>query len=560
MENQFEFVAVESVEESEQQVDVYDLCVTDNHNFFANGMLVHNCGELPLSPYDCCRLISINLKSFVNDAFLDNAQFDFDKFADVVQKTQRLCDDLVDLELEKIEQIIKAKADDKDEAVLWRKFKTSCIVGRRTGLGITALADAMACLQLRYDSEEAVTMIGYIFKAFRNNAYRSSIQMAKERGAFECFEFSREKGNKYIQSLSSATQEMLQQYGRRNVSLLTCAPAGSLSILTQTSSGVEPVFRNSYMRRRKITDQEALQRVDFVDASGDKWQEYAVYHKNVEEYRNKSGSDSLPDFFVEANDIDWRKRVQIQATMQQYIDHSISSTINLPKGTKAEQVSEIFMEAWKKKCKGITVYVDGSRTGVLIETKEGGILESTKNASRIAFKRPKTLEADIYRPSIEGEEWMVLVGLIEGVPYEVFAGLSDKVEVPKKYKAGKITKRKCADNKNCYDLILGEDDDQLKIKDVVTMFDNPSEATSTRMISLSLRHGVSPLFIVEQLQKEAKDSSLFSFSKVIARTLKKYIKDGEKAASDKVCLNCGKDAVIYEGGCQICKECGYSKC
>lgn len=523
------------------------------------------CSEQVLENYGSCRLMLLNLKHYVKNAWQDDSFFDYDEFMDDCIVVTKLADDIVELDIERIDNILnkigKDAKDSQSEVVLWQKLKQAAIETRRVGIGTTGLADALNRLNLKYDTDEAIEVADNIFSHMKNSTYAMSIQLAAERGPFAKFDSNLESLSKFNKGLDEELLVEMLQSGRRNVCLLTQSPAGSVSLLTQTSSGIEPVFKNSYIRRRKITDQEAEQCVDFIDAVGDKWQEYTIYHQNAKEYKEKFGENAyLSECFIEASDIDWHKRIEMQAVIQKHICSSISSTINLPKGTKPEQVSEIFMEAWKQKCKGITVYVDGSRTGVLVSSEANNALKQGKNESRIAYKRPKELVCDIYRPSIEGKEWVAFVGLREGKPFELFAGLSDKIQFPKKFKSGKLLKRRCEDNKNCYDLVLGEGDDELIIKDIVSVFDNPSEATSTRMISLSLRHGVPPLFIVEQLQKEAKDSSLFSFSKVIARTLKKYIKDGEKAASDKVCLNCGKDAVIYEGGCQICKSCGYSKC
>ena len=510
------------------------------------------CGEIPLSAYDSCRLISINLKNLVSSPF-KNPKFNFRKLRTVAAAAMRLSDDLVELEIEKLEKIIKI-CDTTDERKLWENLLKACQDGRRTGLGTHGLADAIARMNLRYDSEEAIKVIEKIYKTLRDTSYTESVNLAKERGAFKVFDWEKEKDNDYIKRLPQKIKDMIEEFGRRNISILTNAPTGSVSIMSQTSSGLEPVFRNFYRRRRKLSHNEKDVEPDFVDELGDKWLEYRVFHHNLREYFNLFKTEDVPDFFVESDQIDWPKRVEVQAAIQKSIDHSISSTINLPKGTKPEVVGELYFEGWKKGLKGITVYVDGSRSGVLVT-------ENSKETfpQNGAPKRLKELPCDIHHTTIQGEKWTILVGLYDEKPYEVLGGLSNLIEIPKRYKEGTLTKHNFKTRVNRYDLKIGDDDDAIVIKDVVTVFDNPTNSAFTRMISLSLRHGAKPSFLVEQLHKD-RDSDMFSFSRCIARILKNYIKNGERVASDKVCEACEQDGLIYQDGCVTCTKCGYAKC
>ena len=510
------------------------------------------CGEIPLSAYDSCRLISINLKNFVINPF-KGPKFDFYKLYEVATQAMRLSDDLVELEIEKLERIIKA-CDTKDEKALWRNLLKACRAGRRTGLGTHGLADAIACLNLRYDSDKALKVIEKIYETLRDAAYTESVNLAKQRGAFPVFDWDKEKSNSYISRLPKILREEISRFGRRNISILTNAPTGSVSIMSQTSSGLEPVFRNSYVRRRKLSHNEQNVETDYVDELGDKWLEYKVFHHNLQEYLNLYKTKEIPDFFVESDQIDWPKRVEIQAAIQKNIDHSISSTINLPKGTEPSVVGELYFEGWKKGLKGITVYVDGSRSGVLIT-------ETTKEVfpQNGAPKRPHELSCDIHHTTIQGEKWTILVGIYDNKPYEVLGGLSNLIEIPKKHVRGTLTKHSFKTRNNRYDLQIGEEDDAIFIKDVVTVFDNPTNSAFTRMISLSLRHGAKPSFLVEQLQKD-RDSDMFSFSRCIARILKNYIQNGERVESDKVCEACEQEGLTYQDGCVTCTKCGYAKC
>lgn len=518
------------------------------------------CAEIPLSAYDSCRLISVNLKNFVSDPFTPQSSFDFEGFGNTVRQAMRLSDDLVELEIEKITSIMDS-CDTADEKALWLKLRDAAANGRRTGLGTHGLADALACLRLRYDSDDAIKVIDKIYSTLKVEAYRESCNLAVERGAFPHFDWEIEKDNAFIKSLPEEIREMIKKNGRRNISILTNAPTGSVSIMSQTSSGLEPVFRNFYTRRRKISHNDTETKVDFVDDIGDKWQEYKVFHHNVQEWRELNDfhtgetTEEIPDFFVESDQIDWLRRVEIQETIQRHIDHAISSTINLPAGTKPEVVGELYKEGWKRGLKGITVYVDGSRTGVLVtetEKQEEGFVQ------RDAAARPDLVECEIHRTTIKGEKWVVLVGLVEGKPYELFAGLSSKITLPNKYTSGTIVKHPRKTTRSIYDLALGDGNDPLVISDIINIFDNPNNAIFTRMISLSLRHGANVKFIVEQMQKD-QDTDFTSFNKVLSRVLKKYITDGEKA-SDKQCPSCDADGLIYQDGCVTCTQCGYAKC
>tara|TARA_Y100001973_G_C5208620_1_gene343591 strand:- start:7181 stop:9619 length:2439 start_codon:yes stop_codon:yes gene_type:complete len=520
------------------------------------------CAEIPLSAYDSCRLISINLKSFVENPFGEQADtaafFNFDKFKEVVSAGMRMSDDLVELEIEKIDSIISA-CDTQDEKKLWSKLRAAAHDGRRTGLGTHGLADALACLRLRYDSPEAVDMISKIYETLKITSYKESCMLAIERGAFPEWDWDIEKDNAFFKSFPEELKKIMKKTGRRNISILTNAPTGSVSIMSQTSSGLEPVFRNFYMRRRKISHNDIDTTADFVDDSGDRWQEYKVFHHNLNDYAafvSQKELSQIPDFFVESDQINWLKRVEVQEAIQKHIDHAISSTINLPAGTDPEVVGSLYLEGWRRGLKGITVYVDGSRTGVLISSKEeekqAGFLQQD------AAKRPETLECDIHRTTIKGEKWIVLVGILDGKPYEVFAGLSSKIVLPKKFSSGKILKHPRKTTRSIYDLIIGQDDEEMLIGDLVSIFDNPNHAIMTRMISLSLRHGANIKFVVEQMQKDT-DTDFSSFNKVVSRVLKRYIADGERA-SDKLCPNCSADGLIYQDGCVTCTQCGYAKC
>tara|TARA_Y100000310_G_scaffold330750_1_gene402962 strand:+ start:2629 stop:5046 length:2418 start_codon:yes stop_codon:yes gene_type:complete len=511
------------------------------------------CGEIPLSAYDSCRLISLNLKSLVKNSFQKNADFDFGKLREVAAIGMRLSDDLVELELEKLENI-RQWADTEDEQELWSKLFKAAYNGRRTGLGTHGLADAMACLNLAYDSPEALVIIEKIYRTLRDAAYEESVYLAQERGAFPAFEWSVEENNNFIQRLPARLRDLIAKHGRRNISILTNAPTGSVSIMSQTSSGLEPVFRNSYVRRRKLSHDEQHLDADHVDALGDRWVEYEVFHHNIKtwmETQTLQDSAPLPAFFVESNSIDWEARIAVQAAIQQSIDHSISSTINLPKNTAPELVGRLYMEGWRQGLKGLTVYVDGSRSGVLLT-------EDDHFPQHKAPKRPIELACNIHHTTIKGERWLIVVGLMDQKPYEVMGGLSNLIEIPKDKVEGILVKHPRKTMNSVYDLQVGKNGDTVIIKDLVKAFDNPNHSAFTRMISLGMRHGANIQYVVEQLQKD-RDSDMFSFAKCIARILKNYIPDGQEA-TEHTCSECGTEGLIYVEGCVTCKNCGFAKC
>jgi len=514
------------------------------------------CGEIPLSAYDSCRLISLNLKHLVEEAFTPGAKFDFNKLKEITAMGMRLSDDLVELELEKLDRI-RSAADSTDEKQLWEKLWGAAYNGRRTGLGTHGLADAIARLNLAYDSPEAIVVIDKIYATIRNTAYEESVYLAQERGAFPAFSWAQEKENSYIKRLPKNLSEKIETFGRRNISILTNAPTGSVSIMSQTSSGLEPVFRNLYIRRRKLSHNEQHLEADFIDDLGDKWVEYEVLHHNVQEWLDLQvdKSSEIPAFFVESNNIDGMSRIAVQAAIQQHIDHSISSTINLPKGTSPDVVGALYTEGWERGLKGLTVYVEGSRSGVLVSPppNHGKVFPQHR-----APKRPLELNCNIHHTTIQSEKWIILVGLMEGKPYEVMGGLSNLIEIPRDKAEGILVKNPRKTINSIYDLKVGKNGDTVIIKDLVKAFDNPNHSAFTRIISLGLRHGANIQFTVEQLQKD-RDSDLFSFAKCIARILKGYIPDGQKA-TEKTCTECTTEGLVYIEGCITCNNCGFAKC
>jgi ribonucleotide reductase alpha subunit len=572
--------------------DVYNGTVDDVHTFcfrvgseeierFRNKadliLASRQCGEIPLSPYDSCRLMVVNLTSFVLNPFTSNAKFDYDSFISVVGKAQRLMDDLVDLEVECVDRILEKIENDPQPASvkqierdLWNKIRNAGLNGRRTGLGITGLGDTLAGLNIRYGSQLSIEMTEAIYQHLAMGAHRSSCQLAAERGAFPVFDYSKEKDHPYLARVMSAcgteTINMWQTTGRRNIALTTTAPVGSISCLTQTTSGIEPAFLLSYKRRRKITQGDTKSVADYVDPMGDKWQEYTVYHhwfKKWMDVTGKSDPKESPYWGGTANDIDWEKSVEIQAAAQKWIDHSISKTCNLPNAATKETVNNVYVKAWKMGCKGFTVYRDGCRTGVLVSTEEKK--EEKPKAADTHPKRPKELPCDIHRVNVKDESgkaqsWMVLVGLKDGAPYEVFSGLANHIVVPKKTKSGTMVKNGKVNGLSTYNLRVPVGaDDEILFKDVANLFANPTQGAFSRTISLALRHGVPVNFVVDQLQKD-KDSDMFTYARCIARVLKSYIPDGTKSTTEKKCKECGSDQVFYMEGCLTCSSCGSSKC
>lgn len=536
------------------------------------------CGEIILSPYDSCRLMLVNLTSFVENPWTSNAHFDFGKFRVIAKKAQRLMDDMIDLEIEQVDKILDKIDNDPEsdevkyyERSLWHNVRQAALNGRRTGLGITGLGDALAMLGQQYGSDESILTTEEIYKWLSLASYEESIQLAKERGSFPIWDLEAERNHPFIcRVLGELLPEVIEdykKYGRRNIANTTTAPAGSVSCLTQTTSGIEPAFMLYYKRRKKVQNGEEVM---FVDDLGDEWTEFNVYHHAFKQWLDTQTGRAwvAPEHAIAespyagatANEIDWRAKVKLQSVAQKWICHAISNTTNLPADIDVETVKDIYMMGWELGCKGVTVYRDGSRSGVLIsseETKEETVLSPS---GRHAPKRPDYLDCDIHHTSVKGQKWVVLVGLMNGTPYEVIGGKAQQIEIPRKHKKGTLHKRPFKTQNSKYDLIIGsDDDDKLTIKDVVSVFDNPNHAGYTRVISTSLRHGVPVQFLVEQMQKD-KEADLFSFSKVIARCLKNYIVDGT-AASDKDCPNCGaEDSLIYQEGCVTCSSCGYGKC
>jgi ribonucleoside-diphosphate reductase alpha chain len=534
------------------------------------------CGEIVLSKYDACRLVAINLTSYVDNPFTEEAEFNYDLFKDHVIKAQRLMDDIIDLEIEAINKIIaKVESDPEPEEAklvelnLWKKVLKANEGGRRTGLGITALGDTLAMLNIKYGSKESIKITGKIYRTLAVGAHTSSCILAEERGAFPVFSYEKEKKHAYLNSIMSDCGndviKMWKKTGRRNIALTTTAPTGSVSTLTQTTSGIEPAYLLSYVRRKKINPNDKNARVDFVDPSGDSWQEFNVYHHGVAKWMKITGKTDIeksPYHGATSNDVDWVASVEMQAIAQKSIDHSISKTCNLPNSATKELVSEVYMRAWESGCKGFTVYRDGCRTGVLVSSEQNKSTSDRPNiiSTAMAPKRPDILPCDIKKAKIQGEQWTMFVGLLNGQPYEVFGGLSKYVDIPNKHKTGQIQKNGKVDGISTYNLIIGENDDQMIIKDIANVFENANFGAFSRTISLSLRHGVPVQYIVEQLQKD-KYSDITSFSKVMGRVLKSYIQDGVKSSAEKVCPSCKQEnTLVYQEGCLRCTGCQYSKC
>lgn len=530
------------------------------------------CGEIVLSPYDSCRLLLVNALSFVTNPFEKTAEFDYKKFGEVVQVAQRLMDDMIDLELECIDAILfKIEADLEPEEVkaieynLWKKIRSAAERGRRTGLGLTAIGDTLAACGVVYGTEQSVEVIEQIYKTLAINSYRSSVTMAKERGAFPAYDYETEKDHPFINRIMSAPESgdlevQWKLHGRRNIANTTTAPAGSVSICTQSTSGIEPVFSIAHKRRKKINPSDTTNpKVDFIDDMGDKWQEFDIYHHGFAKWKEVTGLTEISDspyFQATANDIDWVMKVKAQAAAQHWICHSISNTTNVPKDTTVETVKDIYMAGWKMGCKGVTIYRDGCRAGVLVtEPVDDFVSERNLFTDNQAPKRPELLPCDIYHMTVKGEKWNAFVGMLDGRPYEIFAGRAEYVSIPKSRKQGTIKKN------GKYNVIIGEGENEIVIKDLAHIFENSTESAFTRTISLALRHGTPVQFIVEQLDKGAsKENDMFSLSKGLMRVLKSYIKDGT-TASTKKCPACGAtDSLVYQDGCMLCSSCGDSKC
>lgn len=556
---------------------------TESYDSFGYGSVSTNpCGEIVLSPYDSCRLMFINLWKFVKEPFTSNASFDFENFSRATFVGQRLMDDLVDLELEAIDGILtKIKNDPEPDDVkrvefeLWQKIKTAATNGRRTGLGITALGDAFAGVGLRYGSDESVALTDRIYRQLALSSYRSSVNLARERGPFPLYSHELESQHPFIQRVMAEDEELARHYvlyGRRNIANTTTAPVGSGSIVVRTTSGCEPVLFLKSRRKRKITTADKQARVDETDALGDQWQYYDLVHPGVFKWMQVTGETDVtksPYHGATVEEVDFIKKIDIQAAAQKWICHSISNTTNMPKDVNVDSVEKLCWHAWETLCKGVTIYRIGSRDAVIVnEESQFSDGQPLVIVETHAPKRPKELECEVHRVSIKGEQYLVLVGLLNGRPYEIFAGLSEQVEVPRKIKKAFLLKNGKKDGVATYNLrIPVGDDDAITIKDVVSMFDNPEHGALTRVISMSLRHGVPIQYVVEQLKKD-KHSDLQSFSGVIARVLKAYIQDGVVVTSEKTCPDCKGATLVYQQGCVQCvggimpdgKSCNWSKC
>ena len=546
------------------------------------------CGEIPLCPYDSCRLIAINLYSYVENPFTKEAKFNFELFRKHAASAQRMMDDIIDLEMEKIDAIlVKIEKDPENEEIkhtekqLWEKIRKKTLQGRRTGVGITAEGDMLAALNLRYGSKEANEFSVEVHKALALSAYRSSVEMAKERGAFEVYNADREKNNPFILRLKKADENLYQdmvKYGRRNIALLTIAPTGSTSLMSQTTSGIEPVFMPVYKRRRKVNPNDKDVRVDFIDEVGDSWEEYIVFHHHFKTWMEVDGYDTSKNYANEeiqdliekspyykatSNDIDWLSKVEMQGAIQKWVDHSISVTINIPNEATEELVNQLYIKAWEVGCKGVTVYRDGSRSGVLVaadakkEEKEAPVLQA------FPTKRPQILEAEVVRFQNNKEKWIAFVGLINGRPYEIFTGLADDEEgitLPRWVNEGLIIKNRDENGVSRYDFQFKNLRGYKTTIEGLSHKFNPEFWNYAKLISGTLRHGMSIDNVVGLINRLELDSEFINTWKAgVARALKRYIPDGTEANGQK-CSNCGSDQVVYQEGCLICKNCGNSKC
>lgn len=553
------------------------------------------CGEIPLCPYDSCRLLAINLYSYVENPFTPNAKFNFSKFKEHVMYAQRMMDDIIDLEMEKIETIIaKIEADPETDEVkatelnLWKKIKDKTSQGRRTGVGTTAEGDMIAAMGLTYGTEEATKFSVEVHKTLALAAYRSSVMLASERGAFPVFDYKREVNNPFMNRLKEADSELydlMVKYGRRNIACLTIAPTGTTSILTQTTSGIEPVFLPVYKRRRKVNANDKEVRVDFVDESGDAFEEYVVYHPKFITWMNTNGIEvkdnytqdqideivaKSPYYKATSNDVDWINKVKMQGAVQKWVDHSISVTINLPNDVSEEMVNKLYVEAWKSGCKGCTVYRDGSRSGVLISLKSEK-KKTTENAEPnpadengfVTHKRPIELDADVVRFQNNKEKWIAFIGLIDGKPYEIFTGIADDDEgifCPKSVSKGKIIKVIDENGQKRYDFqFVNKRGFKTTIEGLSEKF-NPEFWNYAKLISGVLRYRM-PIAQVLKLvgSLELDNQSINTWKVGVERALKKYLPNGEKA-SGQTCPNCGQESLVYQEGCLICTNCGTSRC
>jgi len=540
------------------------------------------CGEIPLCPYDSCRLIAINLFGYVKNPFTAKASFDFKLFREHVHLSQRIMDDIIDLEQEKIDSII-AKIDNDPEPAelklaernLWENIRHKTEEGRRTGIGITAEGDMLAALGMRYGTDEATEFSVGVHRTLAIEAYRSSTEMAKERGAFPMYDKERERNNPFISRLREADPGMyaeMEKYGRRNIALLTIAPTGSTSLMSQTTSGIEPVFLPFYKRRRKVNPNDKDVKVSFTDEVGDHWEEFVVFHHKFIEWMKQNGYDyeqvrsmteeeintiveKSPYYKATSNDVDWMAKVRMQGAIQKWVDHSISVTINLPADAKEELVSELYLTAWKEGCKGATVYRDGSRAGVLVSNSKE---DKKTDWSPI---RPKVLEAEVLRFQNNEEKWIAFVGLKDGVPYEIFTGLQDDemFPIPKSIVKGKIIKNKDDAGNTRYDFQYTDKYGYKNTLGGLSHMFKPEFWNYARLISGVLRYGMPAKDVVELVSSMKLDSeSINTWKNGIERSLKRYIPNGTKAKGK--CGTCGSTSLVYQEGCLICSDCGTSKC
>ncbi|MBP7487160.1 MAG: adenosylcobalamin-dependent ribonucleoside-diphosphate reductase [Parabacteroides sp.] len=548
------------------------------------------CGEIPLCPYDSCRLLALNLYSYVVKPFTSEAAFDYDLFTKHVRLAQRIMDDIIDLESEKIEKIL-AKIDSDPETMevkqterhLWEKIQKKTLQGRRTGVGITAEGDMIAALGLRYGTDEATDMAEKVQKTLALEAYRSSVFMAKERGAFEIFEAKREEKNPFINRLREADPSLyndMVKYGRRNIACLTIAPTGTTSLMSQTTSGIEPVFLPVYKRRRKVNPNDTDARVDFVDETGDAYEEYIVFHHKFVTWMQANGysvtkkysSEEIDEIVAKSpynkatsNDVDWMQKVRMQGRMQKWVDHSISVTINLPADASEELVDKLYVEAWKSGCKGCTVYREGSRSGVLVSTQKTKKKDDCNcmEPPVIVSKRPRELDADVVKFQNNKEKWIAFVGLLNGRPYEIFTGLADDEEgimLPKNVTKGTIIKSYDEDEKKHYDFqFKNKRGYKMTIEGLDGKFD-PEFWNYAKLISGVLRYGMPIDQVIKLVQgMELNNESINTWKNGVERALKKYLPNGTEAKGQK-CPNCGHETLIYQEGCLICTNCGASRC
>ena len=550
------------------------------------------CGEIPLCPYDSCRLLSINLYSYVVNPFTKDAYFDYDLFRKHVAKAQRLMDDIVDLELEKIDLILeKVKNDPQSDEVkgaeyhLWEKIKNKSSKGRRTGVGITAEGDMIAAMGLRYGTQEATDFSVIVHRTLALTAYRSSVTMAKERGAFDIYDAKREAKNPFVLRLKDADEQLyadMVKYGRRNIACLTIAPTGTTSLMTQTTSGIEPVFMPVYTRRRKVNPNDTDVHVDYVDEVGDSFEEYTVYHPKFMKWMEVNGYDThkrmtqeeiadlvskSPYYKATANDVDWLMKVRMQGAIQKWVDHSISVTVNLPNDVDETLVNRLYVEAWRSGCKGCTIYRDGSRSGVMISVKEKKEAPKAEEAPckhpEVTEVRPQTLECDVVRFQNNKEKWVAFVGLLDGYPYEIFTGLQDDEEgimLPKSVTKGKIIKQTNPDGTKRYDFQFENKRGYKTTVEGLSEKFNPEYWNYAKLISGVLRYRMPIDHVIKLVGSlQLKSESINTWKNGVERALKKYVVDGTEVKGQK-CPNCGQETLVYQEGCLICKNCGASRC